>query len=56
MTYFPDRKSDWLKITPDEGGLNAEKLDSALKFVESHETSWPHDIHQDGAQPTARPY
>ena len=52
MTYFPDRKSDWVEITPEDGSLDAEKLVSALKFVESHETSWPHDIHRDGAIPT----
>ena len=52
MTYFPDRESDWAMITPEEAGLNSAKLETALSFAESHETSWPRDIHRDGAIPT----
>ena len=52
MIYFPDRALDWATITPEEAGLDAAKLDTALNFAISHETSWPHDIHRSGAIPT----
>ena len=52
MTYFPDRQSDWARVTPAEAGLDTAKLDTALTFAKSHETSWPRDIHRDGAIPT----
>ncbi|MEK9723052.1 MAG: serine hydrolase [Rhodospirillaceae bacterium] len=52
MTYFPDADAGWERIAPADASMDATKLADAVAFVESHEVSWPRDIHRDGAIPS----
>ncbi len=42
-TYYPAR-GDWERRTPEEVGMNAERLAEAIAFAESHETTKPMDF------------
>lgn len=52
MTYFPMAGTEWESIAPEAAGLDPAKLADAVAFAETRETSWPRDIHRDGAIPT----
>jgi CubicO group peptidase (beta-lactamase class C family) len=41
--YFPPAGS-WAKRTPAEAGMDAARLEAALAFAKSNETSWPRDF------------
>lgn len=42
-TYYPPAGS-WAKKTPAEVGMDAAKLEAAIKFAEARETNWPRDF------------
>jgi len=50
MPYFPD-KDAWAHISPSTAGLNTERLNDAIAFVEAHESPWPRDLEKAGDVP-----
>ncbi len=42
--YFPYLDQDWESIEPDAAGFDTDALAAALRFAESHESTWPRDL------------
>jgi CubicO group peptidase (beta-lactamase class C family) len=54
-TYFPDRH-EWQKKSPEEAGMNAVQIDSAIQYAINHETSNPKDLSISLNTRTSEPY
>ena len=42
--YYPGRWDDWQTRAPQEVGMNAERLEKAVQFAKSHETTRARDL------------
>ena len=44
--YFPPRGADWMQKDPVDLGMNAEELDRAVTYAQTHEYSGATDLRQ----------
>lgn len=51
QVYVPAYDDGWRRLSPAEGGFDAARLADAVRFAESHETSWPRDLEKAGDVP-----
>ncbi len=51
MNYYPSRDEDWEILSAPQAGFNPARLEQAIAFAESHESSWPRDLEKAGDVP-----
>ncbi len=51
VKYFPDGDDDWARVSPADAGLDPARLNEAVTFAETHESSWPRDLEKAGDVP-----
>jgi len=45
-TYFPDPGDRWERRTPEQVGMDPDRLADAVRFTTEHETAWPNDLRE----------
>lgn len=49
--YCPDNDLNWACAEPAAAGFDPERLAAAVRFAQSHESSWPYDLERAGSVP-----